>query len=547
MKKTVLQSLIAITVMVINSVSAQMWVPTAINPVSSPELVNVTGYASQGDMLYVTKTNTDGRTTVLAYEKTTSVVSTVPGGESLPITIDPTLGQSVAVSPDNTLYVVGAGVGSDSCIFSMNLTSGGSLTNVWGPKHRPSGRFAWITGVKFLGGDTYFCGRFDSVGSQKVPNLCRYSAGSFYPPAGAGLVDLNYRGNTNWAQPMLAAKNSNPGELMFTAPYRGDSVLVITGPTTARLEKLTVPADVDISASGVERNAISYKDDIYFGSWDVDFSGNDLSYRIVRKHSDGTVEVISKVYMQSMVQGKIFDWEVLNEKLIIVFQKGTSFRDTLSHVAMTEVMAYDSISFAPVVTTTSGFGTDGLTKINGNIVFGATVLDCDGIAGLGFYELNLVDTTPPVVILDGAATVTINKGGAWNDPGAAAVDNFDGEISSSIVVTTGSVNVGVVGTYVLTYTATDAAGNSGSTNRTVVVDDPSGISNDHDNQVRVVVSAGYVTVSGFENSTASIFNMEGRCVAQPTLRSETSISTETLIPGIYILKIENKTVKFFVQ
>ena len=39
------------------------------------------------------------------------------------------------------------------------------------------------------------------------------------------------------------------------------------------------------------------------------------------------------------------------------------------------------------------------------------------------------------------------------------------------VVTTGSVDAAVVGSYVLTYTATDAAGNSATATRTVVVEE----------------------------------------------------------------------------
>ncbi|MFA6594433.1 MAG: immunoglobulin-like domain-containing protein [Candidatus Buchananbacteria bacterium] len=76
------------------------------------------------------------------------------------------------------------------------------------------------------------------------------------------------------------------------------------------------------------------------------------------------------------------------------------------------------------------------------------------------------DTTPPVITLNGASTIYLSVGGSWVDPGATAVDNVDGTIA---VTKNGTVNTSVSGTYYVTYTATDAAGNTGTATRTVIV------------------------------------------------------------------------------
>jgi hypothetical protein len=73
-----------------------------------------------------------------------------------------------------------------------------------------------------------------------------------------------------------------------------------------------------------------------------------------------------------------------------------------------------------------------------------------------------------VVTLVGAATLELECGATFTDPGATALDACDGVLP---VVVTGSVDVQHVGSYVLTYTATDHAGNIGTATLTVTIVD----------------------------------------------------------------------------
>ncbi len=80
------------------------------------------------------------------------------------------------------------------------------------------------------------------------------------------------------------------------------------------------------------------------------------------------------------------------------------------------------------------------------------------------------DITPPVITLNGDAMIDLIIGDMFTDPGATASDNVDGDISSSIVVGGDSVDISTVGTYVITYDVSDAAGNAATqVSRTVVV------------------------------------------------------------------------------
>jgi Domain of unknown function (DUF5011)/Putative Ig domain len=76
------------------------------------------------------------------------------------------------------------------------------------------------------------------------------------------------------------------------------------------------------------------------------------------------------------------------------------------------------------------------------------------------------DTTPPVITVLGTNPLSLTVGTAYTEAGATCVDNKD---PSCTVVTTGTVNTATVGTYTITYTATDAAGNVSSMTRTVNV------------------------------------------------------------------------------
>ena len=72
--------------------------------------------------------------------------------------------------------------------------------------------------------------------------------------------------------------------------------------------------------------------------------------------------------------------------------------------------------------------------------------------------VNVVDTTVPVITLLGDAPVTIEVGSTYTDAGATALDNYDGDLTSSIV-TVSPVDTAVVGVYTVTYNVTDANSN----------------------------------------------------------------------------------------
>lgn len=77
-----------------------------------------------------------------------------------------------------------------------------------------------------------------------------------------------------------------------------------------------------------------------------------------------------------------------------------------------------------------------------------------------------VDTIPPVITLNGASTIEVTVGDTYVDAGATATDNVDGNLA---VTTSGTVDTSRAGSYTLSYTATDSAGNSTNLTRSIIV------------------------------------------------------------------------------
>jgi hypothetical protein len=80
------------------------------------------------------------------------------------------------------------------------------------------------------------------------------------------------------------------------------------------------------------------------------------------------------------------------------------------------------------------------------------------------------DTTPPLITLLGDASLELSLNTAsWVDPGATASDDEDGTVSVSSDNSATNPNLNMVGTYTITYTAVDAAGNVATSVRTIRV------------------------------------------------------------------------------
>ena len=76
------------------------------------------------------------------------------------------------------------------------------------------------------------------------------------------------------------------------------------------------------------------------------------------------------------------------------------------------------------------------------------------------------DKLAPVIEIIGANPLYIAQGKTLSDPGATAVDETDGTVS---VISDHTIDTTALGSYVISYTATDKAGNTQKATRNVIV------------------------------------------------------------------------------
>ena len=83
-------------------------------------------------------------------------------------------------------------------------------------------------------------------------------------------------------------------------------------------------------------------------------------------------------------------------------------------------------------------------------------------------EVKIVDDIAPVITLKGAGTITINLNKKYEEKGAKAIDEKDGDLTNKIKIE-GKVDTTKEGTYTVTYRVSDSKGNERVKTRKVIV------------------------------------------------------------------------------
>lgn len=157
------------------------------------------------------------------------------------------------------------------------------------------------------------------------------------------------------------------------------------------------------------------------------------------------------------------------------------------------------------------------TKVVGVYTINYDVTDVNGNkAKQEIRTVHVVDTQAPVITLKGSDKVILKVHTPYNDEGATALDNYDGDLTGKIVVNN-TVKANVVGTYTVTYDVNDSSGNSAAqVKRTVIVQDKTppiitlkGVTQDGISDVTVQVHIGVYNSDIAKTSATATDNYDG--------------------------------------
>ena len=209
-------------------------------------------------------------------------------------------------------------------------------------------------------------------------------------------------------------------------------------------------------------------------------------------------------------------------------------------------LAGDDVEYIEVGATYNDIGATAIDNVDGDLTESITTVSNVDTSTPGEYTVTynvkdaagnaaeqvtrtviVQDTTAPVITLNGYDRIYIGVGSIYEDQGATATDNVDGDLTESIVVDYSNVDTSTPGEYTVTYNVSDAAGNAAEpVARTVIVQDTT-------EPVITLIGDLIVTVEAgttYEDEGATAFdNVDGNLTASITTVSNVDTST----PGEY--------------
>ena len=308
--------------------------------------------------------------------------------------------------------------------------------------------------------------------------------------------------------PMNQTPNPEPQNLSPTVEILGDALIVLPfgstysepGAVASDPEDGDLTSQIQISGDSVD----PFTSADYVISYEVTDSGN-LSASVER-----TVTVL---------ENEPPSMSLLGDE-IITLAWGESYSE--SGVSATDPEDGDLTSQVQI----SGSTVDPF--VAGTYLISYEVIDSGGLSASMERSVIVLENEPPSIFLLGDELVTLAYAEAFTDPGATALDPEDGNLNSQVQIAGDTVNSLVSGSYVISYSVTDAGGLTTSIERTVTI---------LPNQPPVVTLVGQTTIYIEQGGT---FTDPGATATDPeqgdisdSIIVDSNVDTNT--PGNYIV------------
>ncbi len=319
---------------------------------------------------------------------------------------------------------------------------------------------------------------------------------------------------------------NEPGTQFVGASF-DDSGATIIVDNTAPVISLTGNATVTVEAGTTYSDAgATATDDI-----DGDITGDIVTvnpvdtsipgvYTVTYNVSDAAGNAATEVTREVIVSDTTIPVITLNGSDIVLVEAGTTYTDA----GATAFDSFDGDITADIVVVND-------VETNALGIYNVTYNVSDA-AGNGADEITrevtVEDTTPPVITLEGAATVTVEVGATYSDEGATASDSFDADLTGDIVVVN-NVETNAPGVYTVTYNVSDGSGNAATeVTREVTVSDTT---------VPVITLSGSATVTIEAGTTYTDAGATASDSFDGDITSDIVVvnPVNTSIPGVYTI------------
>jgi Leucine-rich repeat (LRR) protein len=308
--------------------------------------------------------------------------------------------------------------------------------------------------------------------------------GALFSVTATGYGTLNYQwqfngtplaGATGSALALINVQPTNAGSYTATVTNTLGSatstvavltVLVppsITLQPASRTNECASTATFTVVASGAEPLAYQW---FYNGGSVAGGTGTTLTLTNVHATQQGSYTVVVTNTAGSTTSSPAAILTVVDTTAPVITVNGTNPLTNECHAAFADpgATATDSCAGNLSVLTNSTVN----PNVTGVYTLRYTATDPSGNTATNTRTVYVVDTTAPVIALNGANPLTNECHTAFADPGATANDSCAGNL---VVITNSTVDPNATGVYTIRYTATDPSGNSATNTRTVYVVD----------------------------------------------------------------------------
>lgn len=170
----------------------------------------------------------------------------------------------------------------------------------------------------------------------------------------------------------------------------------------------------------------------------------------------------------SNIGNSIFPSQIINTELVVSVEIQDTTPPVVTLTGNASITIQQGNTYTEQGATSDGgetVTTTGTVDVNtlGTYTITYSATDAAGNTGTKTRTVEVVDTTAPVVTLNGSSSITLELDTVYNELGATSNG------VEAVTIGGDTVNYNVAGTYIVVYSATDAAGNTGTVSRTVTV------------------------------------------------------------------------------